>query len=148
MTLRIHSGIVRVESWRPGSKGAGDTAKYDVGDFAEDVILVGIIRDPDSDTGDPDITATLTAPSPSGKRAILDALPTDTVLFDGGLQGGGIELNIPIPAQTKFKFELKWAGTAAVGLLFLFGAPVISYDQFAALTERAASVTRDKPRRI
>lgn len=136
MTLRIHSGVVRIESWRPGSKDAGASDDYEIGNFAEDVILIGLYRDPETGTGSASITVTLEAPSPAGKRSIFDSIPEDSLLFAADAQGYP-ELNIPIPAKESFKLSLEWAGTATAGFLLLFGAPIISYDQFAALTQRA-----------
>ena len=145
MSLKIHSGLVRIESWRPGSKGAGESATYELGNFSEDVILVGILRDPDSDAGSTSITATVEAPSPSGKRSIMPDIPTDSIIFDGGLDGGSLEMNIPIPAREKFKLKLDWAGTASVGFILLFGAPLVNFDQYSAMASKLQPTSPPNP---
>ena len=148
--LQIHSGIIRIEGYRSGTKNAGDTDQIKLGDFSEDSILVAIVRDPDSDAGSSSISMKLEVPIPEGKRTVIDDILSDSILFDGGLDGGRIELNLPIPAQNDFKLKFKWGGTASIGLLFLYGAPLISYDQFAAMATRSAvGMTKDdKPRRM
>lgn len=135
-----HGGILYAHQWRPGAGVAGTTQDTDLGDFNQDMILIGIELDCGVvGTLNSEAMLELSKPGSRSKYNVFPYIFTLSNLFNAGLVGGfRRELGVLIPKGERLKFTVRHAGTDNLKWLFTYAPPPLDDRDLArALSDLA-----------
>ena len=76
--------------WAPGQIDAGNEKEYTLGPFSQDVDLVGMFRDPETDAGSANMLCDLSRGVEGSDLFHFKGVPSDSILFKPDLAGGRV----------------------------------------------------------
>ncbi|GAF83597.1 unnamed protein product [marine sediment metagenome] len=129
----IHGGIMWADQWRPGAGVAGVEQRLEIGDFAEDMVVVGIYLD--HGTGAITSTAKLEMAKAGSrnKYSVYSDIFTLSHLFDPDTEGGKFELGVYLPAGEQCVFTVQHTGTDALKWLVVVAPPPVADRKLASM---------------
>lgn len=143
-----HGGILHVVGFEPGAGAAGEEHTILLGDYAEDMVLIGAYRDVgDAGGAAGEVTMTIVRSADRSKYAICSSLRSDSDLFSPRLAGGRIELGVPVPAGDQVKFTVRYSGALTVKWFFVFAPPPLSDVQVLRTLQEAQQYLTGSPER-
>ena len=131
----IHGGALYVQQWAPGAGVANTSQDTTVGDFSEDMVVVGIIRASGNGSANSDINVRI---GKAGSRAKYDVVPwvyTNSPVFNPANAGGLVEFGIYLPAGESCYVEVRHRATDEIVWNFIVAPPPVTDRQIRQLSQ-------------
>lgn len=139
----IHGGILYAEQWAPGAGVAGVDQRHEIGDFSEDMVIVGVYIQEGTGAVTSRASLLMAKSGSRSKYSVFSRIFTNSPLFNPALAGNRIELGVYLPAHEQAILEITHTGTDTLKWLILVAPPPVSDRQLASMLEQLAPEARE-----